>query len=586
MRVLIHHLVVLCLLFTLSSLQVAVAQCSDMDGDGYGRPGDATCPSGSDEDCNDRDPATYPGAPERCEGYDNNCSGFIDDDPACDNACSIFVREGADVQVSVDPGSRYPSSTWTGSEFGVVWRILISQANHRSGTYFARLDARGRRIGSPIHFTTSWAHSSDIVWTGSEYGVVWNYYGDGMNGYEIFFARLDKEGRKIGTDVRITYADRDSDNPSIAWSGKEYGIAWGDERHEPGMDGRELYFVRVDAEGNKIGDETRLTVGSRDSIGPDLVWNGAGWAIVWNENGSVDEDYFIRLSPEGIPLDVAAPFTTVDRPGFPHVVWTGREYGTVFRDYNTTPNLGDYVHLQRLDDTGSSVGEVNTVSDLDTDAKDLSLAWTGTEYGVAWTDARLLQWDIYLARVDATGDKIGSDLAITSIPARSERPGLSWAGAQYGVIWEDERGGGSGEEQIYLARIRCSCTDNDLDDNCSDIDCDDGDGTVWAPPDGVRDLLFDLDSETMTWTEPSDPGAPLPDLLYDTIRSEDASDFGGTALCLETNGGPDTTVSDPETPTPGSAFFYLVRAETSCPEGQGMLGPGEGGFERTARACD
>jgi len=47
--------------------------CTDQDGDGYG----SRCSPGSD--CNDRDYYTHPGAPEVCDGIDNNCNGQIDE---------------------------------------------------------------------------------------------------------------------------------------------------------------------------------------------------------------------------------------------------------------------------------------------------------------------------------------------------------------------------------------------------------------------------------------------------------------------------------------------------------------------------
>jgi hypothetical protein len=48
--------------------------CNDSDGDGYGSPGDASCPNGSAGDCDDHNPAVYPGAPQVCDGVNNDCS--------------------------------------------------------------------------------------------------------------------------------------------------------------------------------------------------------------------------------------------------------------------------------------------------------------------------------------------------------------------------------------------------------------------------------------------------------------------------------------------------------------------------------
>jgi len=55
----------------------------DADGDGYG-----PC----FQDCDEGDPAIGPDAAEVCDGRDNDCSGFIDDVPACE--CPSVVSEG------------------------------------------------------------------------------------------------------------------------------------------------------------------------------------------------------------------------------------------------------------------------------------------------------------------------------------------------------------------------------------------------------------------------------------------------------------------------------------------------------------
>ena len=52
-----------------------VPVCPDPDRDGYGNPGTSVCPNGPATDCAPTDPSTYPGAPEKTDGHDNQCPG-------------------------------------------------------------------------------------------------------------------------------------------------------------------------------------------------------------------------------------------------------------------------------------------------------------------------------------------------------------------------------------------------------------------------------------------------------------------------------------------------------------------------------
>ena len=57
----------------------AQLQCIDNDGDGFGNPGNLICRNGGQRDCNDDDPLINPGAPELCDGIDNDCNNLIDE---------------------------------------------------------------------------------------------------------------------------------------------------------------------------------------------------------------------------------------------------------------------------------------------------------------------------------------------------------------------------------------------------------------------------------------------------------------------------------------------------------------------------
>lgn len=127
--------------------------------------------------------------------------------------------------------------------------------------------------------------------------------------------------------------------------------------------------------------------------------------------------------------------------------------------------------------------------------------------------------------------------------------------------------------------------DNIDSDRLGDLcDCDAANGNVWAQP-GQVGLTLSHDGtigETeITWAAADPGGAIAP--IYDTLRSDDASDFVTAAVCVESDDG-DTMTIDTNAPAPGGVFNYLVRAENDCP-GAGSLGRDSDGAERPGAAC-
>jgi hypothetical protein len=59
-----------------------------------------------------------------------------------------------------------------------------------------------------------------------------SWYDDRDGNAEIYFARIDSSGNKIGSDVRITNDSSDSVYPSLVWNwtSAEYGVSWTDNR--------------------------------------------------------------------------------------------------------------------------------------------------------------------------------------------------------------------------------------------------------------------------------------------------------------------------------------------------------------------
>lgn len=144
----------------------ATRQCTyqtiAVDGDGDGHypltcPRDAGAPA---DDCDDADPTTYLGAPERCDLKDNNCNGVADE---------LLWRERPGARGFVTAGQDYfpsggpPVVARSGSEL-----VLVAASHHVRGTHEAfRIDGTTlSSIAGPVQLLSAgspWATCSSSV---------------------------------------------------------------------------------------------------------------------------------------------------------------------------------------------------------------------------------------------------------------------------------------------------------------------------------------------------------------------------------------------------------------------------------------
>ncbi len=294
--------------------------------------------------------------------------------------------------------------------------------------------------------STSTSSNPSLVWTGTEYGVSWQDSRDGNN--EIYFSRINASGVKQGSDVRITSDSAVSIYPSLVWTDVMFGVLWKDNRNS----NDEIYFARIDTSDVKQGSDLRITNNSQTSQNPSMVWTGTEYGVSWrdNRNGN-DEIYFTRINAIGIEATDDIRITNNSGVSqIPSLVWTGTEYGVCWtdnRDGNTE------IYFCRIDASGVKQGSDVRITNSSLTSDYPSLEWTGTEYGVCWTDYRDNNAEIYFCRIDASGVKQGSDVRITTDNGVSYSPSLVWTGTEYGVSWYENR---DGNWEIYFCRIDAS----------------------------------------------------------------------------------------------------------------------------------
>jgi len=86
--------------------------------------------------------------------------------------------------------------------------------------------------------------------------------------------------------------------------------------------------------------------------------------------------------------------------------------------------------------------------------------------------------------------------------------------------------------------------------------------------------------DTLFWLDPAQLGGTS--VVFDTLRSSAATDFGIPATCLDTD-GLDRQTADATDPPAGVVRYYLIRSENECPDGN--MGSGANGT-RTGKVCE
>jgi cysteine-rich repeat protein len=365
----------------------------------------------------------------------------IDDD--CDGSLDVIAA-----RVTEDPASSFLASlAWTGTELGVAW------TDNRDGNYeiyFARLSPAVARIGTDSRISSTAVESwhPALAWSGAGFGVSWSE-GPNNDAYTLF-ARMGTDGARVGSDLQVSAVAQSEHMSSLAWSGSQYGVAWTDTRTSGQWD---IYFQRVASDGTAAGGNTNVTPGANGSGETSIVWTGSQYGVAWHDNRDANwEIYFARLDAVGATVGSQVRVTSNGYESkHPALAWTGSEFAVAWTDLRD--GAGGEIYFARLTSAGAKTGgDVRITNDAAASAAP-SLAWGGTHYGLAWEDGRDGNAEIYFAWISPAGAKEGLDFRVTRDGAGSSWPSVAWSGTSFYVAWHDGR---DGNWEIYFARILCN----------------------------------------------------------------------------------------------------------------------------------
>jgi len=383
--------------------------------------------------------------------------------------CGTRVTQAGDVvdaeaiAVSTETGDQSsPTVAFDGTSYLVVW------SDRRRGT----LDIYGARVqpsgvvadpeGIPISVATSHPDFPAIASGATGCFVVWQDFRNGT--YDIYGARVDSSGVVLDPDgIAISCDVEVQQFPDLAFDGTNYLVVWSDKR---GGD-RDIYGARVESSGAVLDPQgIEILSAPEEQWWPSVRFDGTNYFVVWeHENewlGRPDYDiYGTRVNQSGGVLDpycvkVSQP---ADDQRYPALAFDGTNYLAVWQDRRGSS----------WDVWATPVSTDGTV--LDPDGTRLSttvfnqlfpaVGFDGTNYLVAWEDYRSDTSDIYVSRVSSSGTVLDPyGIAVSTAPFEQWFPAVASDGSACLVVWEDYR---SGSSDIFGSRVSSSGTSLDLE---------------------------------------------------------------------------------------------------------------------------
>lgn len=419
---------------------------SDQDADGFYGPRAGYAPGAPDacgDDCDDASDLAFPGGVEACDGVDNDCNGVIDDGARYHGVADMPQRLSHldDVRAGgaglASDGERWGATLWgdpgmqrEGRFLGIATDGRVEDekplTNHNGGTY-----------GGPL------------VWTGAFYGVAWPDNRQAGN-VEMYFNRLDRNGDKLGPDLRLSNTGEFSVNPSISLNGSEFLVFWNDG--EPVA----LWVQRISLEGELIGEPTQVS--------PEGVW-----AEIYSLDFS---DARLGATIESVDFygNATLNFMTRDReftgpstflqidtdPESHQTRFMGDRFVSVWTQIfaDSGLELGEYVYGASFDEFGNPIQGKTPLTPGGVHVRSVALLSLGDRALLFWSDDSQGNYEIYVKTIDR-------DLVELTPPERlTFADGHSWGAtpafgpdSQAGVVYDDHRDGGAA--QVYMLRLSC-----------------------------------------------------------------------------------------------------------------------------------
>jgi hypothetical protein len=353
-----------------------------------------------------------------------------------------------------------PAITWDGTNFLVSWTDMRNGLD--CDIYGARVNQDGVVLDpSGIAFSTASNHQYDpsVAFDGTDYFVFWTDERNPSSSYDIYGARVSQDGVVLDpAGIAISIADNYQWEPTVAFDGTNYLVAWADKRNlASGNYQHDIYGARVSQDGAVLDSSgTILSMAAYYQLSPSVAFDGTNYLCVWADGrrmDSHDDIHSARVSQDGVILDPAgiAISTAAYDQNAPSVGFDGTNYLIVWHDQRS----GYYdIYGARVDQQGMVLDPDGiAISQASSHQAYPAVAFDGTNYMTVWTDSRYVFQYVYGARVSQDGTILDpAGIAIDTSVICYGKPSVAFDGTNYMVVWH-VYAGSIYQYEIYGTRV-------------------------------------------------------------------------------------------------------------------------------------
>lgn len=321
-------------------------------------------------------------------------------------------------------------------------RYLLSWHDHRNGpggeAYAARYDLAGTALDPTPLRLTAQSQDSD-TWGALYDGT--NHVVAHLSGGRVALSRVSPQGVVLDPTPIIASGGDVHSFPSIAFDGTNYLVVWTDGRNYP----YDVYGARVSKAGvvldvNGIG----IATGPGFETNPDVTFDGTNFVVVWQEGTSVVAG--AKVTPGGavLPRSALANAAALKNPRV-----AGHQGAPTLVTYLDGPPGGMRVKAMGYGPPAMPAFPLGA-SDVD-DEHQVQVVWDGAQYVVVWADERGGTMQPAGARI-STGltalDPGGKRLVTT--PGYAYAPAIAAGVGGYLLAFLDDR---AGVAALYTTRL-------------------------------------------------------------------------------------------------------------------------------------